>query len=260
MASSVRSPRKVARRLGVLPLARRELRSWPRFVVAYALGLVPRRPYAFRNGARLRIGRGVDHVPIIEVFLRRDYGVVPAEATVLDLGASTGVFAVYAAATAPAARIVAYEPMPSAYALLVENVALNGVSVDCHNAAVAGIRGDKELYVDGEGLFFPSVIAPVSGGVSMTVPAVTLADIMEREGLDVIDLLKLDIEGAEYEVLYDTPPEYLARISEIRMEAHELDDERRNIAALRTFLGQAGYRITREQREPAGVIVSWAAH
>jgi len=113
MGRSVRSPRKVVRRLRILPLARREVRSWPRFMAGYALGVVPRRPYAFRNGVRLRIGRGVDHVPIIETFLRRDYGAVRAGATVLDLGSSTGVFAVYAAATAPGARIVAYEPCPA---------------------------------------------------------------------------------------------------------------------------------------------------
>lgn len=260
MAGSIRSPRRVARRLRVLPLAQRELRSWPRFMAAYALGFVPRRPYRFRSGAQLRIGRGVDHVPIIEVFLRRDYGTIPAGATVLDLGASTGVFAVYAAASAPGTRIVAYEPMPSAYALLVENVERNGANVDCRNAAVAATSGETRLYIRGEGLYFPSVIPPPSGADDLTVPGVTLADIMDRDGLDAVDLLKLDIEGGEYDVLYGAPPECLARIAEIRMEAHDLDEDRRNTAALKRFLVEAGYRVTRERREPGGVVSLWAAH
>jgi FkbM family methyltransferase len=260
MAGSFRSPRKVARRLGLLPLAYREVRSWPRFMAGYALGFVPRRPYRFRNGAQLRIGRGVDHVPIIEVFLRRDYGSVAPGATVLDLGASTGVFAVYAAATAPGSRIVAYEPMSAAYALLTENVELNRAGVECHHAAVAAVTGETELYISGDGLFFPSLIAPPSGATAVPVPTVTLAAIMERNGLDVVDLLKLDVEGAEYEVLYGAPADCLARISEIRMEAHHLDDDRRNAPALGRFLAQAGYRITRQQRDPTGVVMLWAAH
>ena len=121
--------------------------------------------------------------------------------------------------------------MPSAYALLVANVALNQVNVECRNAAVAADSGHAELYVDGEDLFFPSLIAPSFGARSVTVPAFTLAGIMQRDGLDRVDLLKLDIEGAEYDVLYSTPPDCLARISEIRMEAHDLDGERRNPAA-----------------------------
>jgi FkbM family methyltransferase len=260
MAGSIRSPRKVARRLKVLPLARRELSSWPRFMAGYGLGLVPRRPYRFRSGAQLRIGRGVDHVPIIEVFMRRDYGSVDPGATVLDLGASTGVFAIYAAVTAPGARIIAYEPMAAAYTLLVENVALNAVNVECRNAGVAAVTGETTLYVDGPDLLFPSMVPPRPGFPGVAVSGVTLADIMGREGLDAVDLLKLDVEGAEYDVLYATPADCLARIAEIRMEAHDLDNDRRNPAALGRFLRECGYRITRERRDPAGVVSLWATH
>lgn len=260
MTSSVRSPRKVARRLRILPLARRELCSWPRFMTAYALGLVPRRPYEFRSGARLKVGRGVDHVPIVEVFLRRDYGDVSPGATVLDLGASTGVFAVFAAASAPGARIIAYEPMRGAFELLVENVRRNDADVVCHNAAVTATGAEAALYIDGEGLFFPSLVPPASRARSVSVPSVTLEQVLERDRLSTVDLLKLDIEGAEYEVLYNTPRDCLDRIAEIRMEAHDLDTEDRNARALERFLAASGFRITRAQREPTGVVLLWAAH
>ena len=42
----------------------------------YALGLVPERPTRSATARALQIGRGVDHVPIIEIFLREDYGAV----------------------------------------------------------------------------------------------------------------------------------------------------------------------------------------
>ncbi len=261
MAGSVRSPRKVARRLKLLPLARRELRSWPRFMWCYALGIVPKRPYVFRNGARLRIARGVEHVPIIEIFLRRDYGEVPEDATILDLGASTGVFAVYAMAQTTRSRVLSYEPMPGSYALLGDNVRLNGVGdrVTAERAGVTGEGGERELIV---GTFFPSFIAeaPTVAGATetLTVPCVALADIFARHDLDAVDLLKLDIEGAEYEVLYDADPDVLGRIHEIRMEAHDLDDDGRNVKALKRFFADAGFVVTREDRDPGGTVALWA--
>ncbi len=261
MAGSVRSPRKVARRLKLLPVARREMRSWPRFMWCYALGVVPRRPYEFRNGAQLRIARGVEHVPIIEIFLRRDYGDAPEDATILDLGASTGVFAVYAAAQTTRSRVLSFEPMPGSFALLADNVALNGVGdrVTAEQAGVTGRGGTRELIV---GAFFPSFVAeaPTVAGATetVTVPSVTLAEIFTRYDLAAVDLLKLDIEGAEYEVLYDTAPELLGRIAKIRMEAHDLDEGRRNVASLKRFFAEAGFTITREERDPGGTVALWA--
>ena len=261
MASSFRSPRKVLRRLKVLPAARRELRNWPRFVAGYALGIVPRTPYEFRNGARMRIGRGVDHVPIIEVVLRRDYGTVPDGAVILDVGASTGVFSLYAAASAPRSRLIALEPMPSAYALLRDNVRLNGFEgrVEVHHAAVAAETGEIELFIEADGLFFPSVLAPgATNAKSVRVPSVTLAEALERHAPDGVDLLKLDIEGAEYDVLYGASPETLSRIGEIRMEAHDLDDGERSVAALRRFLAQVGFTLVHDRQDPGGVATLWA--
>ena len=257
MASSFRSPRKVLRRLKILPAARRELRSWLPFVVGYAWGVVPKRPYVFRSGGRLKIGRGVDHVPIIEVVLRRDYGTVPDGATILDIGASTGVFSVYAAASAPRSRLIAFEPMPSAFALLQENVRLNGFGdrVEVHHAAVAPETGTIDLFIDG--LFFPSLVKP--GTSSVHVPSISLADVLARHAPDGVDLLKLDIEGAEYDVLYGSAPETLAQIAEIRMEAHDLDGGERSVAALRRFFAQAGFTIVHDQAEPGGVVTLWAA-
>jgi FkbM family methyltransferase len=227
----------------------------------YALGVVPGRPYVFRSGARLRVARGVEHVPIIEIFLRRDYGDVPEDATILDLGASNGVFAVYATAQTARSRVVSFEPMPASFALLRENLRLNDVEgrVVAEQAGVTGQGGERDLIV---GAFFPSFVAeaPTVVGATKTVSvaAVTLADIFARHDLTAVDLVKLDIEGAEYEVLYEAPPELLARIAEIRMEAHDLDNGRRNVESLKRFFMDAGFVVTREDRDPGGTVSLWA--
>jgi FkbM family methyltransferase len=248
MATSFRSPRKIVRRLRYLPLAARHIRNWAPFMYHYALGLVPAGPYVFRCGARVRIGRGVDHVPIIEIFLNKDYGDIPADAVIVDLGAHIGTFSVYAATRAPGCRIYAYEPMPAFRDLLEENLRLNGAEARtrCFGFAAAGHARPRELHVAGGGILFPSLVQPREAERTerLDVPCTTLAEILEGNRLTRVDLLKMDIEGAEYEVLYATPAATLAKICAIRMEYHNLDADGRNVDELRRFLGRTGYTVT----------------
>src|SRR5262245_26686629 len=127
MPEGFRSPRKIVRRLKLLPSAARCIRNWPRFMFHYSLGLVPDRPYHFRNGAKLQIDRGVDHVPIIEIFMRGDYGTVADGAVVLDLGANIGTFSVYAATSAKTVTVYAYEPVAQYFRRLRHNIQINGL-------------------------------------------------------------------------------------------------------------------------------------
>ena len=183
------------------PLVSRNLKSWPSFMYHYSLGSVPNVAYRFRNGARLRIGRGVDHVPIIEIFLRQDYGEIPDGAVVIDLGANIGVFSIYAATTASKVRLYAYEPMPDFFKLMQENVRLNGLdnTVKCFNLAVAADSADRELFVAGTDFFFPTLVPSKSEEAARRteVHCTTLANILDANALAHVDLLKMDIEGAE---------------------------------------------------------------
>ena len=247
MAKSFRSPAKVLRRLRLTPLAARKLKNWPQFMWNYALGLVPDHPYVFRSGAQLQIGRGVDHVPIIEVFLREEYGGIPDGATILDLGASIGTFSVYAASSARNVRIFAYEPMADFHALLLRNVRINQLAgaVVCHNSAVAADAGSRALFMENEAFSFPTLLEPGNAGRRIEVPCASLREILDSNRLRQVDLLKMDCEGAEYEILYGAADACFARIREIRMEYHNLPGERRNVNDLMTFLREKKYAITR---------------
>ena len=261
-SAGVRSPAQIARRLRLLPLVARNVRNWPVFMYHYALGFVPDAAYEFRNGARLRIGRGVDHVPIIEIFFRRDYGTPPDDAVIVDLGANIGVFSIYATATAHKARVYAYEPMPEFHRLMLENVRLNGCAdaITCFRCGVAGEAEDRELYLGGTDLFFPTLIPPRAGAAAARarVPCTTLDDVLEVNRLPRVDLLKMDIEGAEYEVLYRARACF-DRIREIRMEYHHVDRDERNVGHLKRFLTERGYRISYERANTPTHGTLWAA-
>ena len=246
MTASFRAPSKVVRRLKLAPLAARRLKDWPRFMYNYALGLVPNVPYLFRNGARLQIGRGVDHVPIIEVFLREEYGRIADGATILDLGANIGAFSVYAATSARDVKIWAYEPLADFHALLTKNVQINrlGGAIRCFNCAVGAEAGPRQLIVENEAFSFPTLLADARAGRRVEVACVPLIEILDSNGLKHVDLVKMDCEGSEYEILYGAPDACFERIREIRMEYHNLATERCNVRDLIAFLQARKYNIT----------------
>jgi FkbM family methyltransferase len=248
MTENFRSPRKIARRLKYLPLAIKKIRNWPAFISCYALGLIPKRPYQFRNGGQLVIARGIDHVPILEIFLNEDYGSLSDDAVVIDLGANIGVFTIYATSSARNVQIYAYEPFPGFFAVLEENVRLNrrDETVHCFNVAVASAAGTRDLYLNGGEFLFPTLVRATNDDSQehMAIRCTTLAEIMESNHLEHVDLLKLDCEGAEYEILYPTPLAYLKRIAEIRMEYHNLDSHERHLDGLKRFFTRSGFIVT----------------
>jgi FkbM family methyltransferase len=262
MAESFRSPRKIARRLSHLPSAIKAIRNWPLFIACYALGLVPRNAYRLRNGAEVMIARAVDHAVFVEVLFNQEYGTPIREKTIVDIGASTGVFSVCAAATARHARIYAYEPASSYYAVLIDNIERNRATsrIKAFNAAVASDNRGRKLVIDGERFFFPSIIEGNDGASpsAVQVASITLPEIFDSNAIERVDLLKMDCEGAEYEVLYATPPEYLQRIARLRMEYHNLDSATQHIDALSAFLVENGFRIVRSWQTGRHNGVLWA--
>jgi FkbM family methyltransferase len=262
MAESFRSLPKIARRLKLTPLVAKKIKNWPAFMYNYALGLTPRDGYVFRNGARIKIGRGIDHVPIIEIFLREDYGRMKDGSVIIDLGANIGVFTIYATITASNTTVYAYEPLEGFYNLLKENVRLNRQENAVHsfNFAVAAESTSRTLFVKGTDFYFPTLVGKNAnnGQESIEVQCTTLADIIDSNKLDHVDMLKMDCEGAEYEILYPTPPALFERIKEIRMEYHNLDNQSCHLGRLKEFLMENGYTVTHIQPTSATNGSVWA--
>jgi FkbM family methyltransferase len=204
------------------------VRNWPILLPAF-LGWPLRKPYeiALRSGLRFRVREPMDVWSVKESCLDRFYekASVPLRPdwTVVDIGGGLGDFTVFAAHRCPAGRIYAYEPFPSSFALLEENVRLNGIgNVRAFPLAVTGSRGEtlaiEELATPLQNRTVGS--SPGRGGAG-AVRGTTLEDVFAENGLAVCDFLKIDCEGGEYEILFRCPPAVLARIRTICLEYHD---------------------------------------
>jgi FkbM family methyltransferase len=193
------------------------------------LGLPVRRPFVIRlpSGARFVVATRMEVWTIKETCLDRDYerGAVRVVDgwTVVDVGAGLGDFTVRVARECPSSTVYAFEPLPESFERLRENVALNGVSnVRAFPEAVAGRPGELALYsVTGLSGQHRTAAERSGSGASISVPATTLADVFERLSIPRCDFLKIDCEGAEYDILLSTPDATLSKVTHIAMEYHD---------------------------------------
>lgn len=226
------------------------IRNWPAM-----LGLLLRRKDTAEHEVilrkppvRLAIRGAMDLWAVKETYLDRFYirygEPVQDGWTVVDIGAGVGDFSILAAYNHPANRVIAYEPFPGSYALLVRNIAQNELSnVVPRQEAVWRQAGEIQLDLSaGEPLQIASNAA--GNGGKVTVPSVALADVLTQHKIERIDLLKLDCEGAEYPILTGAPAETLARVERIIMEYHDLDADQNHLI-LGEFLMASGFRVFR---------------
>jgi FkbM family methyltransferase len=163
--------------------------------------------------------------------------------TVIDIGANIGCFTLLAARAARDGRVLAFEPERHNFQLLARNVGRNGASnAQVFHMAVSGASGFVRLFQGEQGALHSTVPGRLAASAaSEEVPAVTLPEIFERHAIARCGFLKLDCEGAEYEILYKTPPEYLQRIDRITLEYHATEDKERVAGELVAYLEGHGF-------------------
>ncbi len=125
---------------------------------------------------------------------------LPQDCVFLDIGANIGAYALCVAAfSGPQARIVAVEPQRDVFERLTYNIAQNGFrTIKAVSCAVADKAGELTLFIDPRNRGESSLrIVGTNEGAQVSVPAITLLDLLHNEGLTRIDAIKLDVEGAE---------------------------------------------------------------
>ncbi len=174
------------------------------------------------------------HVDFMVCIIRDEYGLGKLRSLrrIVDIGANIGLFSLAARNLHPAAEIHAYEPNPRTLPYLQQNV--ESVDIRVFGEAVGRTEGRVSMHDTGD-----SNLATVRTSAEGTISLTSFAKVMDRIGGEV-DLLKLDCEGAEWELLEDAAS--WAGVRELRMEyhlvnGHTFDELNRSLRAL-------GFRIT----------------
>jgi len=241
----------------------RRYRNWRELERERAAGRAPRRAI-LRGGVSLEAPEDVNLLSVVrEVFFRRYYTPrgfeIGERDVVVDIGANIGAFTVYAALRTRR-RVLAVEPHPENLRYLERNLRANG----CESAEVAACAltdrdGPVTLQLSPNGACHQlSDRAFASTRGSIEVPAQRLETVLEQRGLERIDLLKLDCEGAEGQILGSASPECLARIRRVALEFHD-DASPLSHAELAALLGRSGFatRLEWNGRRPQGYLFAW---
>ena len=164
---------------------------------------------------------------------------------VVDVGGHKGIFSTFAATSAKNVRVYTYEASPETFAVLSENMERNHLTnVKVFNLAVSGKDGESVLHFygdDGQDSLLQRANPHLRPKRETTVKTWSLAHLL-REVHSTVNLLKIDIEGMEYEALFSCSAEDLQKVERIALEYH--DDTVRvssSVSELADFLQGKGF-------------------
>ena len=189
------------------------------------------------------------------IFFYGEYPIQGEHLRIVDAGANCGFFTLYAAMQSPQARIASIEPFPGTFERLRQTVAANGLSdrVTLFEAALFDSEGQTHIDAREEiGSQFRRL-----GPEGLAVKSISLDTVLNQCGWDQADLLKLDIEGSEFEVLLGAGAQTMRRIRRIVMEFHpRYDNSSYTCQRLVDCLKAHSFRITlrRDDDEGYGII------
>jgi FkbM family methyltransferase len=176
-----------------------------------------------------------------DIFVNRIYHFETASPapTILDCGGNIGMSVLYYKLIYPHAKVTTFEPDPSVFGYLQDNLARHGINdVQLVQAAVCGREGSLTFHSDGKyASNLASETAPLEEGwTKQRVPCVRLSSYLTTP----IEFLKINIEGAEWEALADSG-ERLRLVNEMVIEYHHLPGLPRTLHHILDLLDRQGF-------------------
>lgn len=206
-----------------------------------------------RDNLKVGVGSKMEAWSVKETLIDRFYTKLGTEIqsdwVVVDIGAAIGEFTIEAALQLTDGMVHAFEPNPGSINILRQNIRANNLKhVETYNLGVWCESGEIPLhFLNNEPLQAVSGTGQadnIQAVKETSIPVITLEQVVEEKVGKKIDLMKLDCEGAEYEILLNQDPKFFKKINRIIMEYHDLD-ERRNFRVLTKYFEELGYHVKR---------------
>jgi len=186
------------------------------------------------------------------IFVEREYAFVPTSPTpvILDCGGNIGLSALWFKREYPGAKITVFEPGPDLFPILKANLSRHGCTdVNTEQVAVWDKETTLKLNNDAADGGF---VSTHTESVGRTVPAIKLADRINGP----VDLLKIDIEGAEFVVFKDlVDTGKIKHIRSITGELHAGSNDIDKVAELFQSLHDNGFRTTISYARPVAQLM-----
>jgi FkbM family methyltransferase len=157
-----------------------------------------------------------------QVFIDGEYALPLGDGSprvIVDAGANVGCASVYFARRFPRASIFAFEPESSNFTVLERN-GKRYSNIRAIRGAIWNCDTELEIQNPSDDKWAFRVQEPSAKGTS-TVPAFSMPAVMKMTGIDRIDILKVDIEGAEKELFDESSKEWIDRVGVIIIELHD---------------------------------------
>ncbi len=212
-----------------------------------------------------------------QFYLKHEISIKPGDC-IFDVGANIGLFTLFVYHQVRNASVYSFEPIPSNFEKLRNNVALYGLDVNLFNcglsdregtatftfypnwSACSGVYANVEeeeealktfLINQGELVaeYADELIEGRYKGEQVVCQLRTLSEVIRQHNIERIDLLKLDVEKSEWDVLEGIEPKDWPKIRQVVVEVHDLD---RRLERMQQLLAEQGFVVEVEQE--AGLV------
>ncbi len=177
---------------------------------------------------------------------------MPADGVFIDIGANIGLFSLFVARLFPRARVFAFEPHPRLHRCIQKTAHDAKLShLEAHQACVSRADGQIQLLINsndsGGHTTDASQIRDSEKQSELTVKAAALDRFVKDKNLGRIDVIKIDVQGAEWDVLLGAQ-ESLRRFKPkilVEMDNHRVVNADSQVQSIQKLFSDIGYQVRR---------------
>jgi FkbM family methyltransferase len=186
----------------------------------------------------------IREILISNVYLRHGF-IIKKNDIVVDIGAQIGIFTLMAAGNATKGHVYSYEPMKKNFQYLKKNIERNKLSnVSIFNLGVLDKTESIKLFLSETCTGSHSIIPCKKQKRSKfeIINCIGLNEIFQLNKIKKCDFLKIDCEGSEYKILFNTSKDIFSKIRRIAMEYHLFENSPQH-RHLKKFLEKNGFEV-----------------
>ena len=197
-------------------------------IVYFNLTNKPHAIFETRSGLKLKIRvKSTDLMALTNVWLIQDYSNkdfrINNDDIVIDVGSHIGLFALFASQYCKSGKIYCFEPVKENYDLLLDNIKLNHLTnVIPFNHAISDKSSKVKIFLHDDEAGHSMYI---TNSNSVEVPSMTLDNFFKEAKITNCNFLKLDCEGAEYDIIDSLTSKNFEIIEKIAIECHFADSK-----------------------------------